>query len=340
MIEFAEYLHPRPDAFWTTLRQVGVERAVSTLDRSPNPMGHRTADLPWGRGAVRQLKQRYEDMGLELVGIEDSPPLDRTRLGIAGREEEIEHFCTLVRSMGDAGIPMLCYNWMAVIPWLRTSVTLRGRAGALVTGFDAEALRDSGPTWAGTVPAEQFWDAFEHFIKRVAPVAEEAGVRLALHPDDPPLAPLRGMGRIMNSLDAFERVLEFVDTPANSLTLCQGNWTLMTDDVPGAIRHFGGMGRIAFGHFRDVRGTAERFVETFHDEGQTDMLQAMIAWHEIDFDGVLRCDHVPTLEGDSNMDPSYSFLARLHAIGYMTGLREAAVAALAANGPTGMEVAG
>jgi mannonate dehydratase len=329
VIEFAEYLHPQPEGFWTTLRQVGVERAISTLDRSPNPMGHRTADLPWERGALRQLRQRYEDMGLELVGIEDSPPLDRTRLGIAGRDEEIEHFCTLVRSMGEVGIPMLCYNWMAVIPWLRTSVTLRGRGGALVTGFDAASVRDSGLTWAGEVPQSQFWDAFEYFITRVAPVAEKAGVRLALHPDDPPLTPLRGLGRIMSSLDAFERVLAMVDTPANSLTLCQGNWTMMTDDLPAAIRHFGGMGRVAFGHFRDVRGTPERFVETFHDEGQTDMLATMRAWHEIDFDGVLRCDHVPTLEGDSNLDPAYSHLARLYAIGYMTGLREAAVAALA-----------
>lgn len=339
MIAFAEYLHPTPDAFWTTLRQVGVGKAVSTLDRRPNPMGHRTADLPWGRGAIALLKRRYEDMGLELVGIEDSPPLDHARLGLPGRDEEIEQFCTLIESMGAAGIPMLCYNWMAVIPWLRTSVTLRGRAGALTTGFDVAALQDSGLTWAGEVPPEQFWEAFDYFIRRVVPVAEQAGVRLALHPDDPPLAPLRGLGRIMNSIEAFERVLSIVDSPANSITLCQGNFTLITDDVPAAIRRFGAMGRIAFGHFRDVRGTPERFVETFHDEGQTDMLACMRAWHEIDFDGVLRCDHVPTLEGDSNVDPSYSFLARLHAIGYMTGLREAAVASRERASAPDLEVA-
>jgi len=290
-------------------------------------MGHRRADDPWDLGAVTLVQRRFEDMGLELVGIEDSPPLDRTRLGIAGREEEIEHFCTLVRSMGELGIPTLCYNWMAVIPWLRTSVSLRGRGGALVTGFDDAAVSGVGPTWAGQVGREQFWSAFEYFITRVAPVAERAGVRLALHPDDPPLAPLRGLHRIMNSVDAFERALAIVDSPANSLTFCQGNFALMTDDVPGAIRHFGDMGRIAFGHFRDVRGTPEHFVETFHDEGQTNMLEAMHAWHQIEFDGVLRCDHVPTLEGDSNADPAYSNLARLHAIGYMTGLREAAVQA-------------
>jgi mannonate dehydratase len=324
LIRLAEYLHPLPTSFWTTLRQVGVECAVSTLDRRPNPMGHRTADLPWEAGALRLLKHRYEEAGLELVGIEDSPPLDRVRLGIPGREEELDHFCALVRAMGEVGIPMLCYNWMAVIPWLRTSTMIRGRGGALVTGFDSAALENAPLTWAGEVPAEQFWDAFTYFIERVAPVADKAGVRLALHPDDPPLSPIRGLARIMNSVEAFERALSIVDTEANSLTFCQGNFALMTDDVPAAIRHFGGMGRIAFGHFRDVAGTNERFVETFHDDGPTDMLECMTAWHEIDFDGVLRPDHVPTLEGDSNADPAYSTLARLYAVGYMTGLREAA----------------
>lgn len=325
MIEFAEYLAPHPTPFWTTLRQVGVTRAVSTLPvEAPLTRHHRTADLPWERAPLQLAQRRFEEAGLELVGIEDSPPLDHARLGLPGREEEIEHFCTLVRAMGELGIPMLCYNWMAVIPWLRTSVAAPGRGGALVTGFDLAALEGAGPTWAGEVSAQQMWDAFAWFLRRVIPVAERAGVRLALHPDDPPLAPLRGIHRIMTSVEALERALTLAESEANALTLCQGNVTLMTDDVPGAIRHLGRDGRIVFGHFRDARGTPERFVETFHDDGQTDMLACMEAWHEIDFDGVIRPDHVPTLAGDSNADPAYSNLGRLHAIGYMAGLREAA----------------
>ncbi len=329
MIKFAEYLRPFPTPFWTTLRQVGIDSAISSLDWTTHAGLRRPPDLPWEEGALRLLVRRYEDAGLDLVGIEDSPPLDRTRLGLSGRDEEIEQFCTLVRAMGRAGIPMLCYNWMAVIPWLRTATTLRGRGGALVTGFDNAALTDLPPTWAGTVPEEQLWDAFAYFIRRVAPVAEQAGVRLALHPDDPPLTPIRGIGRIMTSVEAFQRVVEMVDTPANAITLCQGNFTLMTDDLPGVIRHFGRQGRIAFAHFRDVRGTPDRFVETFHDDGQTDMYACMKAWCEIDYQGPMRPDHVPTLEGDSHDNPAYSHLARLHAIGYMSGLREAALAELA-----------
>jgi mannonate dehydratase len=334
MIRFAEHLQPTPTPFWTTLRQVGIEHVISGLDRSSISPGHRALDLPWEEGSLRQLVRRYNEHGLHVAGIEDSPPMDRARLGLPGRDEEIEQICTLVRSMGKAGIPMLCYNWMAVIPWTRTSTILRGRGGALVTGFDNAALRDMPPTWAGTVTEQQLWETFEYFITRVAPVADKAGVRLALHPDDPPLSPIRGVARIMTSVDAFQRAMDLIDTPANAITLCQGNFTLMTDDLPGVIRHFGRQGRIAFGHFRDVRGTPEHFVETFHDDGQSDMYACMKAWADIGFDGVMRPDHVPTLEGDVNDNPAYSNLARLHAIGYMTGLREAAAAELAARPST------
>jgi mannonate dehydratase len=177
----------------------------------------------------------------------------------------------------------------------------------------------------GAPDAEQLWKAYERFVRAVVPVAERAGVRLALHPDDPPITSYRGAARIMNSVEAFDRALAIADSEAHALCFCQGNMTLVTDNVAGAIRHFGGEGRIAFGHFRDVRGTPESFEETFHDEGQTDMRACMDAWHEIGFDGVLRPDHVPTLLGEAMDSPSYALLGRLHAIGYMQGLREASV---------------
>ncbi len=326
MVHFAEYLRPTRAPFWTLLRQLGVEHVVSSLDRELPSGGHRAIDLPWEEGALRQLVHRYERAGLRVAVIEDGPPLDCARLGLPGADDEIEQVCTLVRSMGAVGIPVLCYNWMSVIPWLRTSTALPGRGNALVTGFDAADLAGLPPTWAGEVPEAQLWDTLATFLRRVVPVAERAGVRLALHPDDPPYSPIRGVARILTSLDAFQRVLDLVDSPANALTFCQGNFSLLTDDVPGALRQFGCQGRVAFGHFRDVRGTPERFVETFHDDGQTDMYACMRAWLDIGFDGVLRPDHVPTLEGEANDQPGYAYLGRLHALGYMTGLREAALA--------------
>src|SRR5207249_1380890 len=109
----------------------------------------------------------------------------------------------------------------------------------------------------------------------VVPVAEAAKVKMALHPDDPPLSPIRGVARIMRSVETFTRAMEMARSDYHGITFCQGNFAAMGADIPSAIRHFAGLGKIHFVHFRDVRGTAERFVETFHDDGPTNMLQAM-----------------------------------------------------------------
>jgi mannonate dehydratase len=324
VVRIAEYFNPRPIEFWQTVRQVGVESVISELEDAPDGRHDNTGDRPWDYLPLARMQERYESAGLTLAGIEDWPPMDRARLGLTGRDEEIEHFCTLIRNMGRLGIPMLCYNWMACVNWTRTTTSRRGRGGALVTAFRLADMGAPSPTWAGAVTAEQLWSAYEYFMARVVPVAEAAGVRLALHPDDPPIPELRGVGRIMISAEAFERALALADSEANAICLCQGNFTLFCDDLPAVIRQFGKAGRIAFGHFRDVRGTATDFEETFHDEGKTDMLACMEAWHDFEFDGVLRPDHVPTLAGEPNDDPSYALLGRLHAIGYMQGLREAA----------------
>jgi mannonate dehydratase len=167
------------------------------------------------------------------------------------------------------------------------------------------------------------WENFEYFLTRVVPVAEKAGVRLALHPDDPPISPVRGLGRIMRTVEAFERVIELVPSEFNGITLCQGNFALMTDDLPAVIRDFGSAGAINFVHFRDVRGTPEHFVETFHDDGPTDMLECLRAYADVGYTGVLRPDHVPTLFGEANDKPGYAVLGRLFAVGYIRGLAEA-----------------
>ena len=173
---------------------------------------------------------------------------------------------------------------------------------------------------------DQLWANLRYFLDAIVPVAEKANVKLAMHPDDPPLSPIRGLGRIMRSIDNYQRLVDLVPSPVNGITLCQGNFTMMTDDLPGAIRKFGRQDKIFFVHFRDVRGTPEKFVETFHDDGQTNMLACMRAYREIGFEGVCRPDHVPTMEGDNNDNPSYSAIGRLFAIGYLKGLRQAVIA--------------
>ena len=203
-------------------------------------------------------------------------------------------------------------------------MTIRSRGGALVTGFDKE-LAQKAPDFReyGEVTEERLWDNLKYFLEIIVPVAEKSNVRLAMHPDDPPVSPIRGMGRIMRSIENYQRLIDLVPSPVNGIGLCQGNFTLMTDDLPGVIRHFGKQNKIFFVHFRDVRGTIEKFEEAFHDDGKTDMVACMEAYREVGYDGVCRPDHVPTMEGDNNEIPAYSSIGRLFAVGYLKGLQEA-----------------
>ncbi|HLJ57755.1 MAG TPA: mannonate dehydratase [Chthonomonadaceae bacterium] len=319
MIDIAEMFRQDRKELWRLAKQAGVNHAVAGLPRAVE-----AGERPWDPAPLARMKAEYEAAGLELAVIESSPPMQKIRLGLPGRDEEINWFCEMLSSLGALGIPVVCYNFMPHFGWTRTHVDIPWRGGSLVTGYDNATMQARGLTEHGEVPESRIWDNFAYFLKRVLPAAEKARVKLALHPDDPPLSPIRGIGRIMRSAENYQRALDMAESEYHGITMCQGNFALMTDDLPSVIRHFGRQGRIHFVHFRDVRGTPERFQEVFHEEGQTDMLACMRVYAELDFQGVLRPDHVPTLEGDSNDDPCYSSYARLLAIGYITGLREAA----------------
>lgn len=302
-------------------RQMGVTGVVSPS--SPWMLNMRDTK-PWTLEALTAVKDAYARRGMQWRVLEGTPPLDKAKLGIQGRDEEIENFITLMQNMARIDVNIICYNWMPVINWARTDMERRGRGGAFVTAFSYDAAKDLPLTEHGEVSAETMWRNLEYFLKAVVPEAEKNGIKLALHPDDPPVPVIRGISRIMTSAEAFKKLIAMVPSPNNGLTLCQGTFATMGEDIPSVIEYFGKRDKIFFVHFRDIRGDKWNFEETFHDEGKTDMYKAMKAYYEVGFNGPMRPDHVPTVAGDSNEHPGYSEYGTLFAIGYIKGLMEAA----------------
>lgn len=318
MIKIAEFLPPKPSSLWKLAKQAGVDYAVGGL---PFDEPFNGSDAPWSYMPLLRMQQRYESGGFALSVIEARPPLNKAKRGLPGRDEEIASACALIENMGRLGIPVWCYEWMADFNWLRTSTNTPSRGGSVVTSYDHALMENAPPSDLGPLSEDELWRNLEYFLQRVLPVAEKWRVKLSMHPDDPPRSPIRGVGRIMRSVENYQRLLALAPSPMNTLTLCQGNFTLMTDDLPAVIRQFGE--KISFVHFRDTRGTPDKFEETWHDDGKTDMLACLRAYRDIGFEGMLRPDHVPTVEGDNNDNAGYSSFGRLYAIGYIRGLRQA-----------------
>ena len=334
MLKIAISASPLAGQRWTLMKQCGVECAVGGISLRPKPDA--TSDeQPWSYTPLAKAKRAYEAYGIPLAVIESRPPMEKIKLGLPGRDEENEGVCELLRNMGRLEIPVWCYAWMPILGVIRTSQSISSRGAALVSGFDLDMLQsaerpirnldgvqlDEQETSVASVTEEQQWDCLKYFLERVVPVAEEANVKLAMHPDDPPLSPIRGIARIMSSVDNYQKLIDLVPSLMNGVCICQGNFTLMTDNLPSVIRHFGQQKKIHFLHIRDVQGKPEKFEEAFHDDGHTDLVECLRAYRDIGFDGVCRPDHYPKM-GDAGFNDEHG-IARLFAVGYLKGLREA-----------------
>ena len=315
-MKIADFFYYTPDRQWDYASQLGIRYADGRMID-----GHMN-EIAGSYGKLKAMKEHFEERGFRLKIIEPAPPNQKIKQGLPGRDEEIETMCTLIRNMGRLGIEVLCYNFMAHFGWTRTSFDYPERGGALVSEYDHSKFDAPELTEAGVISAGQLWENLEYMQRAIVPVAEEAGVRLALHPDDPPVPEIRGVSRILTSADAMERAVNLVPSPNMGITMCQGSFQAMGEDVVECIRRFGD--RINFVHFRDTRGDKYRFHETFHDNGPTDMAAAVRAYRDIGYHGYVRVDHVPAMAGEDVEHPGYGSVGRLFAIGYLRGLMEMA----------------
>lgn len=314
----SDFLPPKRDRSWDYARQVGVTHAIARCHPRDSGLAP-----PWDIDALRTVQKNFADAGLTLAGLEgDEFDMRRIKLGLDGRDEDLGLYRRMLANMGELGIPLLCYNFMATIGWCRTQTHVPTRGGALTNRFQLSALDPTPVAPDDRVTEEKLWENYTYFLRAVLPIAEKADVKLGLHPDDPPLSPLRGVGRIFSSVEGFARAMALSDSPSHRITFCQANFKAMGCDVAAAARRFAD--RIAFVHFRDIEGTAADFTETFHDAGPTDMPAMLRLYHEIGFRGPIRVDHVPSLAGEEDLPHGYAYLGRLFALGYMKGILDTA----------------
>ncbi|HQE93898.1 MAG TPA: mannonate dehydratase [Anaerolineae bacterium] len=281
-------------------------------------------------------RQLFEDHGLKVYGFGNSDVhnQDAIVLGLENRDAKIEEYKQHLRHLGQAGIPYTTYAHMANGIWSTEPELTRG--GAPARAFNLEKAKAGH--WHGRqypmpfthgrpYSEEEIWDNFAYFIKQVVPVAEEAGVKIGIHPDDPPVPELGGIPRcIFGNFEGYRRAIEMANSPNVGLCLCVGCWleggAWMGKDVFETIQYFGERQKLFKIHFRNVNRPLPYFVETFLDDGYMDMYRVMRALREVNFDGVVIADHIPLMAKDHKVGTAFS-------IGYMKALVERANAEFA-----------
>lgn len=300
----------------------------------------------WPREEVRLLRETIEDAGLRFSVVESIPVHEDIKLGRPGRDELIDRYARSIEAVGAEKIPVVCYNFMPVFDWLRTDLAMPLPDGSNALRFDQDEMEaidfSSGtgdlPGWAAAysgdelaalrsayaaLTEEDLWSNLAYFLEGVVPAAEKAGVRLAIHPDDPPWA-VAGFPRIITSGSALKRVTELVDHPANGVTLCAGSLGANpeeADRLPQTARLL--RGRIHFVHARNVRSVGLRsFHESTHPDGDVDLPEVLAALAEDGFDGPMRPDHGRMIWGEEGR-PGYGLYDRALGATYLVGLWQA-----------------
>ncbi|MBY4948433.1 mannonate dehydratase [Cupriavidus respiraculi] len=323
------------------IRQIpGMTHIVSAI--YDEPVGE-----VWPMEKILALKATIEAAGLQFTLVESVPVHEDIKLGKPTRDRLIANYQQNIRNLAAAGIEVICYNFMPVFDWTRTTLSKKLEDGSTCLAFSTKEVEEidiskgiSLPGWDSSyrpeelqallteyreIDEEKLWAHLAYFLRAIIPVAEECGVRMAIHPDDPP-RPIFGLPRIVKNRDDLARILKIVDTPANGLTLCSGSLGAgPQNNVEALVREFGGMGRIHFAHLRNIKVTPEGdFEETAHLSscGSLDIAAIVKAYHDVGFDGYFRPDHGRMIWGETGK-PGYGLYDRALGAVYINGMWEA-----------------
>ncbi|MBQ8004372.1 MAG: mannonate dehydratase [Oscillospiraceae bacterium] len=304
-----DYFRFPKDSTWDIAKQSGVSHGVIRLPE--------TADFDLtDKSHWQTVYDGFMDYGLKPVIIEPMPNElhDHIKAGDEKRDECIEKAIKMLPIMDALDIRCICFNFMAHIGWFRTKNDIPERGGARVTGFD---IKDFKPVEA-KIPKDELWANYEYFIRAVLPYAEKHGIKLALHPDDPP-RDLGGVERIMTSADNIDRAVNgIVKSDSLGITMCHATYHIMGEKLCDVIPRFAD--KIMFVHFRNTRGNINSYQETYHDNGEIDMAEVMKIYKKSGVDVPIRVDHVPTMVGEDMKNQGYDAIGRYFAIGYLKGI--------------------
>jgi mannonate dehydratase len=246
----------------------------------------------------------------------------KAMLGVDGRDEQIEKYCRSLGELAAVGVEVVNFVF-ALVGYLRSEYTPTGRGGVRYPRFDRAVADRMGPSaldWWGRfsqdypriphrrIEASEVWDNLAYFLERVLPVAEEVGINVAVHPDDPPVDEFLGVARVLTSPEGLKRFLNLVPSPNLGLLFCQGTIATMAGVDPiKQIYQFGGQGKIFHVHIRNARGSGDHFEEVLPDEGDTDMAAALAAYRDVGYRRLVLIDHAPVMIGADGARRSFAF---------------------------------
>ena len=300
----------------------------------------------WSRESIATVKTAANENGLAFEVVESVPVHEDIKIGASGADKYIDNYCETLRRLGEAGVKVVCYNFMPVFDWLRSELAKTLSDGSNALAYDNETVLAMNPLtselslpgWDESytkdglkallkkyevIDNEALWRSLERFLSVVIPAAEQSGIKMAIHPDDPPWG-LFGLPRIITNQTNFDRFLSLVDSEANGLTFCTGSLGANPEnDLPDMIRRYGS--RIHFAHLRNIKRMGERsFEESAHPSvcGSLDMAAIVKELLESGFDGHVRPDHGRMVWGETGR-PGYGLYDRALGAAYITGLFEA-----------------